>query len=85
MSVPMHRLSIHQHSRIMKARFGLIVGTWSSLAVADELTDGHPSWKEGGADASDPNIQVIYECWAPERLRGFPWDRLQALKTRIAK
>lgn len=59
---------------------------------ANRYPDGHPFWKEGGilrcppgVDASDPNNQVIYECWAPERLRGFPWDRLQALKTRIAK
>lgn len=59
---------------------------------ANRYPDGHPFWKEGGilrcppgVDASDPNNQVIYECWAPERLRGFPWDKLQALKTRIAK
>jgi hypothetical protein len=59
---------------------------------ANKYPDGHPFWKEGGilrcpagADVTDPNNQVIYECWAPERLRGFPWDKLQALKTRIAK
>jgi len=59
---------------------------------ANKYPDGHPFWKEGGilrcpagADATDPNNQVVYECWAPERLRGFPWDKLQALKTRIAK
>jgi hypothetical protein len=59
---------------------------------ANRYPDGHPFWKEGGilrcpagADNPDPNNQVVYECWAPERLRGFPWDKLQALKTRIAK
>ena len=36
MNVPMHRLHIHYPGRIMKTLFGLIVGTWSSLAVADE-------------------------------------------------
>lgn len=59
---------------------------------ANKYADGHPFWKEGGilrcpagADATDPNNQIIYECWAPVRLRDFPWDKLQALKTRIAK
>jgi hypothetical protein len=59
---------------------------------ANKYPDGHPFWKEGGilrcpagADATDPNNQVVYACWAPVRLRGFPWDKLQALKTRIAK
>ncbi|WP_426413195.1 hypothetical protein [Bradyrhizobium ganzhouense] len=59
---------------------------------ANRYPDGHPFWKQGGilrcpagVDASDPNNQVIYECWAPERLRDFPWDKLQALKTRMAK
>lgn len=36
MNIPMHRLPIHHQGRIMKALFGLIVGMWSSLAVADE-------------------------------------------------
>jgi hypothetical protein len=59
---------------------------------ANKYPDGHPFWKEGGilrcpagADSPDPNNQLVYECWAPARLRGFPWDKLQALKTRIAK
>ena len=59
---------------------------------ANKYPDGHPFLKEGGilrcpagADVPDPNNQVIYQCWPPERLQGFPWDKLQALKTRIAK
>jgi hypothetical protein len=59
---------------------------------ANKYPDGHPFWKEGGilrcpagADATDPDNQVVYECWAPVRLRGFPWEKLQALQTRIAK
>jgi hypothetical protein len=36
MNVPMHRLHIHYPGRIMKTLFGVIVGMWSSLAVADE-------------------------------------------------
>ena len=59
---------------------------------AKKYPEGHPYWKVGGilrcpegADSTDPDNKVVYACWAPVRLRGFPWDALQALKTRIVK
>jgi hypothetical protein len=57
---------------------------------ANRYPDGHPFVKVGGIlrcspGADVPNNQLIYGCWAPVRLAGFPWDKLQALKTRIAK
>jgi len=59
---------------------------------AKKYPDGHPFFKEqgilrcpAGTVITDPNNQSVYECWPPARLRGFPWDKLQALKTRIAE
>jgi hypothetical protein len=59
---------------------------------ANRYPDGHPFLKEGGilrcpagADSTSPINQVVYQCWAAARLRGLPWDRLQTLKTRMAR
>jgi hypothetical protein len=77
-------------------KHGMIL--WDTSAVvgfraenpANQYQDGHPYWKEGGImrcakGADTPDNQVIYGCWPPERLRSFPWNKLQALQVRAAK
>src|SRR5258708_29626527 len=51
MNVPMHRLHIHYPGRIMKTLFGVIVGMWSSLAVADERSLTIKPGREFSADS----------------------------------
>jgi hypothetical protein len=82
--------AVQKHGMILWDVSG-VVG-FGAQNPANRYPDGNPFFKEGGilrcpagADDPDPNNQVIYACWAPLRLSGFPWDKLQALKTRIAK
>jgi hypothetical protein len=79
-------------------RHGLVIWDFAGVVgfraenPAGQYPAGHPYWKEGGilrcpaeVEGRGAASQLIYGCWPPARLRGFPWDKLQVLQLRLSR
>jgi len=79
-------------------RHGLVVWDFAGVVgfraenPAGQYPEGHPYWRQGGILRCPPGVegrgalsQLIYSCWPPARLRGFPWDKLQVLQLRLSR